>query len=743
MSAARRLSRAQLLLVFGLGLLFPTRASAWETRTHQQITEAAWALLKARAQGASFFPGDYPSVQEAQRTVAFFQQLEAHNCRPKQGTNECHTQFVPAKALKEYSAAANELLEPKGKRLILPSGTYTPYLGLLASGNIPTVPIPGQDPKIDYTGTILGYYAGFGDYLEDTYGEVGDKAALRATETTLTIWEVLGVIAACGGCATIGASCVGCAAIVGGVALLEEFVGKYLRDLPYGPSSYLLGHTLTAYWHFQNTYPFNENASGPAYDDIDGFNHGRQKDTHWIKDHVYGWGADAFDIFIRPDMSHGPVNAYQIFTGDDGQQNSSTERTAQSWWRSRDISDTTFMPADNMARAHWENWLKMKRTRGPGGAAEGKTYDLTYLGAALHAIQDATAYHHGVGTLIQGHEDYEQHVGNYFDAAEFIRRFGNFSSIVGYSDSRVILKWSGAKGAETVSKVADGLRLLKDYLDWARGVSPYAASRNDIPIRMLSQHLLYRVQTEHKVLNEIENRGLPLDASLDERSEHGRKAMPWAIAATMVMLVEASNPAIDTSGVGTMPMSMFNQHELDTDGDGVPDNRDFCPHSNQTGTSAVDAKGCPENTGVGKKTFASGQGYRTCVEAAMPTLEQLISGAVSQEDYMSAFFWAKAECETGVLGDDNGSVEERFQAAQQRWNLYQNFLQSRDRLAFAKERACLRFQYPDVFPHADRIRDEALCSCTADRDGDGVSDCDDECDNTPSRTTVDAKGCAQ
>lgn len=721
-------------------MLRSSTAAAWETRTHQQITEAAWALIKARAEQASFFgatDGEYPSPAEAQRAVAFFQNLEAHHCRP--GAH-CLAQFEPPKKLMAYDATAGETLLPDGDPLSSNpgGGVYSPYLDLLTTGGIAIAIVPGEDSKIDYTGTILGYYAGYGDYLEDTYGEVGNQLALDATRTSISIFEVLAAIAACAGCVVSGAACAGCAAIAGGIWAAEEWAFDYLDELSETPSSKLLGHTLSAYWHFQNTYPYNPNARSD-FDDVDGFDHRKQKDTDWLKDFLIGWGADTFDIHVRDDMSYNPIAQYQIFSGDDGQSFSSTVRAAPDWWTSHNIANTTFMPADNMARAHWENWLKMKRTRAPGGAAEGKPYDLTYLGVALHAMQDATAYHHGVGTLVVGHEDYEQHVARHFDSLEFRRKAKTFD-VMDFSASRLIMTWHGTAGEKAAADIKDKLASLTEHIAWAKGVAPHAGNRNDLPIRMLSQYLLHRVQSDHKDLEEGKNYDSPLDASREERSEHGKVAIPWAIAATIVMLIEASNPDIDSDGVGTMPMSMFNQHELDTDGDGVPDTRDFCQNSNDDAIGFVDAQGCPENTNIGNSEYRAM--FRTCVEAGTPPVEEVFDGGTSQDDFMSLFFLAKAECESTELGFGNGTISERYQVAERRWLLYKNFLQTQDRLAFVQEHACLRADYPQVFPNADQTRDAALCQCTADTDGDGVSDCADECDFTPQGASVDSKGCA-
>jgi hypothetical protein len=182
---------------------------------------------------------------------------------------------------------------------------------------------------------------------------------------------------------------------------------------------------------------------------------------------------------------------------------------------------------------------------------------------------------------------------------------------------------------------------------------------------------------------------------------------------------------------------------LDTDGDGVIDSQDNCPLSNQTGTGQVDQHGCPKQNLDGKRQRTSQiSNFNTCVELLSPTVQEIAAGQVGEDDLFSAVFWARAECQATELGATNGSITERYEVYEARWLLRKNYAQTRDRLAFAKEQACLRTAYPQVFPHADLLRDQALCDCTLDADGDGVSDCDDECDSTPSRTAVDAKGCS-
>jgi hypothetical protein len=467
------------VLCLALLMLMPGVARAWDTRTHQQMTEIAWALIKARAIGAPTFvagPEDYPSQQDCQRAVAFFQNLKAYQCRRdtglleyrdlppgaippfsdlsmnrcrvglQQGSFNTEPTFWGAKALAEYDTGpsddfwVNELHEPNNAHL---PKNYSPYLGVLALHNVPYVELPGQDPKVDYTGTVIGYYAGYGDYVGDTFGEVLKDSVLRDDNTALTLGEVFGTLAVCGGCFY----CIPCLIAAGkGIDVFETEVGHYFRDLPYGPSNTLIGKRLEAFWHFQNTRPYNPNATS-AYDDVDGFNHRYQKTTVWPDDMAYEIGASRSAIAIRPDLSHAPVGSYEITTGPDGHGLSAPQRPTGFWdGEGRHIANTTFMPADNMGRAHWDNWLKMRRSRSQQhGWATGKPYDLTSLGVALHALQDATSYHHGTGVLIKNHENYEKHVRNYFVS---VRRIAFLTTRTSAGQRAAVGRWRDGRGRQ-------------------------------------------------------------------------------------------------------------------------------------------------------------------------------------------------------------------------------------------------------------------------------------------------------
>lgn len=70
-----------------------------------------------------------------------------------------------------------------------------------------------------------------------------------------------------------------------------------------------------------------------------------------------------------------------------------------------------------MLRGNWDNWSRLHgRLRQVQGPVQ---YDLTFLGMALHAIQDASSAPHFAAALNSGnHQAYESHVRDFFDLGQ-------------------------------------------------------------------------------------------------------------------------------------------------------------------------------------------------------------------------------------------------------------------------------------------------------------------------------------
>lgn len=743
-------------------------ANAWETRTHQQITEAAWQFIKGKAKGDPAFgaPDDYPTQQDCARTVSFFQGLHALPCA---ATKSCYVfdkanllgQVPQARALALYQAGAPnyEVIFPNGHSAPKPNATingkdvYVPGQGVLATSpqgdDLLHVTWSSGDPTLDYTGSVLGYFAGAADYLNDTYALTRNEVAreklrnLLESETRFAItWAGLACLAA--SATIVGATL--CGALAGlGYYGAEELVEEVFGYIPESyPTSSIAGNTLSAFWHFHPIAPHLPSATS-YFDDTDGFqwSNGRRSDAYDLKFTAIRWVFSFIDVGISPTFSHAPVDQYHVsgdghapfydLFGDQG---------AASYWRSRTVTEAIFMPSDNMLRANWDNWIRLHGRAGAG------VHDLTFLGNALHAMQDASSAVHFASTLLDNHQEYEQHVEGFFDSVPD----GLWKHPVWNGSRFVVMKWAGAAGRKNLEGIS---RILKDVvhrtitrklaLDTHRTI----ADRNDIPVRDIALELTKATGDQH-LADAQPSRGdqqihLPYHsiAGREDFTAAARVGIRHAIAGTVALLVQASRTDVVWSSLGEGKYFSGTFDYRDIDGDGVPSHKDACPVTGKVmeGTQLlydVGDDGCPDpETGVAPFFNRS-----DCIGQALNSAnEQYAAGSIDGETAVDNVFVDTALCDVDAHGEATATLEDRVDARRQVWTLVKNFLATGDSLAYRKEEACIRSAYPGLFPGTPATAAQ-LCTCQLDTDGDGVSECDDECPATPRGVSVDAVGCS-
>jgi hypothetical protein len=445
---------------------------------------------------------------------------------------------------------------------------------------------------------------------------------------------------------------------------------------------------------------------------------------------------------LRYDMSAATISTYNV-NAEDGRPGSSLSHSQSHYWDNNDIFSVTFSPVDNLLRGHWENWIRQKVYR----EADGEEVDLVFLGMALHGMQDLLAAQHALSVLKGGnHTEYEQHVKRNFDISQQAREGGG-------EQNHVVMAWAGAAGDFNVFEIARILRTtIADTINNASNKPPFIVTRNDLPVRAIGEALANEVMKRHH----DDDRDLRIDvpwktsASRPQLSYHARTAVRMAIAGTVAMLVHSAKDVADTG----LFSAFYPMTAGDSDGDTVPNHEDLCPITPGALWSASNplpcrqghpcpVPGCP--TGVELQTVTQDQTPRqlfvTCLEAALLPDYEVFSSTGDGAQYLAAIGRQRAICEGTALGRQNGTEADRITAYQQRYTLLLNLLQTGDGLAYQKEMGCLHSSYPDVFPRVDQTRASARCQCTLDSDGDGVSECDDECPATMPGVAVDQVGC--
>lgn len=749
------------LLVVGVG----QRADAWETRTHQQITEAAWQYIKGKASGDPAFGSSsaYPTRQDCQRAVTFFQNLRAQPCGGAKTTCVYAFPYIQAgttpDALFLSSYEYNQVSTPDGYFLTRNAelggeSTYVPAIGVLAKNELL---FSGWGGRIDYTGTVLGYYAGYGDYVNDTFGLLRDPEGLQKIRDALDEgldWGTVIVGAGCGMLGIIswpfGAACGGI--LAAGATWSRDKVEEALNRLPETyPTPYIDGHTLTAFWHFHPIKPHLPTATG-VYDDVDGFSWYNSRDhAEHFEGGLLNFVFGVTKVGLSPAFSNVPIDQYHIVG--DGHRDTNTARLDPDYWRHLNtLYSATYMPSDNMLRANWDNWFRLH-----GRSGVGAEYDLTFLGLALHAIQDASSAPHFAGALNTGnHQEYERHVRDFFDIKQGTQTIaGQIAEASGrptWPDILplvTVMNWAGTKGQENLNAISSILvSVIEDEINnkATKPTHQYVYGRNDLPVRDISFRLTTATGDSHLLERNNGTIVLPYEQRRDfgDWSRAGQVAIQHAIAGTVALLVHASRTDVEWESLGGA--KHFNGEVFDPqdiDGDGVGNHRDSCPVTGRVMEGAqllfdVGPDGCPDPDTGDVSLYSLGNCLR---EALAGATNGYFAGSTDAETTVDAGIQAIGGCEALAYGTATVTLEERVQARRQAWVLTKNFLASGDKLAYRKEEACLQASYPALFPEAPSTASQ-LCECTLDADGDGVSDCDDECPGTPEHTEVDAMGCS-
>jgi len=210
---------------------------------------------------------------------------------------------------------------------------------------------------------------------------------------------------------------------------------------------------LSGLWHFQN----HVNGVSNECDDLQGMLYeeagpGRVPDA---VDLGLAWFNDRFAMTLNYDESTGPQR-FNITDPDDGDQPSCVRGRAD--WEAASIGSTTFSPLDNLALDGWKRFATSRQARD--------------LGGPLHAIGDAVAPHHVVGTTGWGHRPFE-------DAAELHWRRIVFIETAGSDEERWRLQY------EQLRRILAWAFHYAQALDQLRAERPTDQPHNTIPIRAL------------------------------------------------------------------------------------------------------------------------------------------------------------------------------------------------------------------------------------------------------------------
>lgn len=762
-------------VLFAAAVQLPTPARAYNPKTHQRITEAAWTLIKkyAREHGES----DYPKGSDARRAVELFQGLQAPPC-VADGSQGCDSasrrQSLPLSSYNEpltpYGGAIAKRLPAEGLYRYLSSvspdcpggasgkcengtfcsgGNCVSDLGACIDSSecgAGARCIDNRCYPADYTGTVLGYYVGHADHMLDAYIyskitpisvaayglAVAAEPFIIAGEALLESWYcwLCGLLAVVGGWAAVIPCLIACNGSDGEWSSL-------VNKLPWVSRHDWDGKNLTAFQHYMN----NKGVIGQPYtakfDDLDGYSYHDAVATSMEED-VGSFLAGLFEVrleFHSRDIYNILPPAWAVTpTSNDAQPPTSTaygDRRDQSYW---DASGNTIygypviMPSDNAAFARWQDWLQLK-------AVGANREALLSLGIALHMVQDVTVAHHALST--QGganHSEYENIMERHFDntTACASATAGNCK----VDAAAIIVNWNDRWLENTVHQ-----HLVEDIGPWftsLRQQYPFLGERNDVPVRELARRISAKVLDHHWRHKMMPWQG---DTARDPRAvaAMARPAMGWAIAATVALLVEASRD--DIRPLATQPQSLLGGPSGrfvgpldDIDDDGMDNADDRCPL-----LAGSSSDGCRPPS---DRFSADELAYYDCL--ALRLQPAVVSWNESRDHFglLTTSAWMQAECQTDILGATNGDTSQRAQARIDQLQLLANFMQSGDRLALRKEVGCVRSSYPEVFPNATPATEQGWCNCTLDSDGDGVSECDDECKHTPAGTAVDGKGCA-
>jgi hypothetical protein len=221
----------------------------------------------------------------------------------------------------------------------------------------------------------------------------------------------------------------------------------------------LHGGDYNTMWHFMNVQP----GRSDDYDDMQGLLY---EEAGWHGE------PDALDLAVMAFFDFLPgwslnyeesqgIHHYQIGNGHDGHQN--TTSRGESEWQFTTAAHTPFEPVDNVALYGWQHFRD---------DADHATH---WLGFPLHALGDASAPHHLIGSTGWGHRPYEDSIERQWWAIRYIDSPGGDGANA-----------SGAQLAQIQRIVAAGYAWRKLVIDW-RAADP--ARAHDVPIRDLVAQL--------------------------------------------------------------------------------------------------------------------------------------------------------------------------------------------------------------------------------------------------------------
>ncbi len=345
------------------------------------------------------------------------------------------------------------------------------------SGGIFNVPSQGE-----VTGAVLGYHASTPDYLE------GDWALWVRPTSGLVGAGTLKSIASDAWQAGIGAivlpffCAVDC--IFGDCKRCDEEAREFARDSD--PVSNLEGFLpgvplprdsmFIGLGHHINMEPSASN----EFDDRQGL---------YLEEAGPGGVLDVIEVValamadltgtsVNHDESHGPLR-YQVDTGHDGHPETLLRSASQ--WQFETLGHVPFTPVDNLAFYGWQRFR------------DDPAHPTSALGWPLHAIGDATAPHHVIGTFGWGHRPFEDAQARLWprirhqrgeayddakDATEAKEQLEQAIQILlhGYIWRQEVVAWRKVRGGgvdlpirELVTKLASNtqVRLARDPLsDW-------------------------------------------------------------------------------------------------------------------------------------------------------------------------------------------------------------------------------------------------------------------------------------
>lgn len=392
-------------------LLGSAPAGAYNTKTHQNVVEMSYGLMRAaNAPGPEKVtpdnpPPGYAEFESAMGEAVEFWRDQASGLPPHAAT--CTSDGDR----KQVTAASSQCLQAVG--IAIDGGWIKdpgdcPIVSDWAPGGFlndldPLHPPPTPHTDGDHTGNILGFWSrGPDQNIDDAHlwfratnalglgtmlgaGKVGFEAgvtsilvpiycAAQVICDALSFFDLCSPSKDCFEQAQHDSSSVDviddAAGLIPGV---DDLTDKDFEGL-------------TGAWHHVSMNPGNSN----TYDDRQGLFFEEAGPFPSAIDLAVLIGGDIAGLSIYYDKSDGPKH-YQITAGGDFHPNTIYRDKAA--WEAVTLMHLPFEPVDNLG---WYGWAKWKATG-----------DTAFIGYPLHALADAAAPHHIVGAVGHGHRPFE------------------------------------------------------------------------------------------------------------------------------------------------------------------------------------------------------------------------------------------------------------------------------------------------------------------------------------------------